>query len=344
MKKIKLLSTLFLAVNLCFGQNTDKDFKVMFYNVENLFDIIDNPETIDEEFTPGSEKAWNTEKYEKKLADIASVILAVDSKDLPEIIGLCEVENRKVLEDLVDVRSLRKGGYGIVHYESPDVRGIDCALLYREEKFKVLSSKPIPVIFPFDSSETTRDILYVEGTTSDGEKLHFFVNHWSSRTDGERETQPKRLFCAVNLRKEVDAIMNREPGARIIIMGDFNDEPTNRSVFELLLANNKRKNAGTRELYNMMYDMHNAGDEGTYNYQGNWNMLDQIIVSRSVLRKDEGWHTDFEGAVILKEEFMLYHNTERNQFVPNRTYGGPNYYGGISDHFPVYISLVKPEE
>lgn len=335
---------LLLLVNLCYGQKEDTDFKVMFYNVENLFDIIDNPETLDEEFTPGSEKAWNNDKYEKKLRDIASVILAVDNKDLPEIIGLCEVENEKVLQDLVGLRVLKKAGYGIVHYESPDERGIDCALLYREDKFRVLSSKAIPVIFPFDSTATTRDILYVAGRTHDGELLHFFVNHWSSRREGERETQPKRLFCAVNLRKEVDAIMNREAAAKIIIMGDFNDEPTNRSVFEMLLANNKRKNAGSRELYNLMYDMHNTGNEGSYNFQGKWNMLDQIIVSGSVLNKKDGWHTDFGGAHILKEEFMLYHNKERNQYVPDRTYGGPNYYGGVSDHFPVYISLVKSQE
>jgi len=339
MKKIGSHIILLLVFNLSFGQAEDPDFKIMFYNVENLFDITDDPETLDEEFTPGSEKAWDAEKYEKKLEDIAAVILAVDKKDLPEIIGLCEVENRKVLEDLSAVRSLRKGNYGIIHYDSPDERGIDCALLYNKEKFSISSSNAIPVSFPFDSTETTRDILHVEGQTNDGQTLHLFVNHWSSRWEGERETRPKRLYCAVTLRKAVDAIMNREPDAGIIIMGDFNDEPTNRSVFEMLLANNKRKNAGDRELFNLMYDLHNKDGEGTYNFRGKWNMLDQIIISRSLLKKGKGLRTDYDAARILKEDFMLYYNEERRQSIPNRTYGGPEYYGGISDHFPVYITL-----
>ena len=237
MKKTRLLVLLFFTLSICYGQKKDSDFMVMFYNVENLFDIVDNPETSDEEFTPGSEKKWDEEKYEKKLKDISDVIKAVGKKELPEIVGLCEVENQKVLQDLVDTRSLRRGNYGIIHYDSPDSRGIDCAFLYRTEKFTVSNSRSVPVIFPFDSSLTTRDILYVEGTTNEGETLHFFINHWSSRAEGERESQPKRMFCAVTLRKEVDAIMNRDPEARILIMGDLNDEPSNRSVFEMLLAN-----------------------------------------------------------------------------------------------------------
>ena len=341
MKNIGLIIAGLFFLNLCYPQKPEAVFRVMFYNVENLFDISDHPDKTDEEFTPGSEKAWDEKKYGKKLEDIAAVIQAVDKKDLPEIIGLCEVENQKVLRDLVEINLLRRGEYDIVHYESADLRGIDCALLYRKEKFKVISSRPIPVTFPFDSTETTRDILYVEGRTSDREKLHLFVNHWSSRRDGERQTEPKRIFCAVTLRKEVDAVLNREPGAKIIIMGDFNDEPTNRSVFEILLANNKRKNAGERELYNLMYDLHNTGNEGTYNYQGKWNMMDQIIISRSVLRDQQGWHTGYDEARILKEKFMLYHNEESQQYVPNKTYGGPTYYGGISDHFPVYVTLVR---
>jgi endonuclease/exonuclease/phosphatase family metal-dependent hydrolase len=341
MKKTRLLAIGLLIISLAYAQQAEDQFRIMFYNVENLFDLEDNPEKDDEEFTPGSEKSWDIEKYEKKLKDIASVLQAVDKRDLPEIIGLCEVENRQVLRDLVEIRALRGGNYDIIHYDSPDTRGIDCALLYREEEFTVLSSRPIQVIFPFDSTETTRDILYVEGRTRDGQILHVFVNHWSSRSAGEKETEPKRLFCAVNLRKEVDAVLNREPGAKIIIMGDFNDEPTNRSIFEMLMANNKRKNAGERELYNLMYDLHNAGTEGTYNYRGKWNMLDQIILSRSLISDQVGWHTGYDGGRILKEDFMLYYNEDIREHVPNRTYGGPVYYGGISDHLPVYVTLVR---
>ena len=341
MKKMTLLSLFIAIFGMLSGQKNDLAFTIAFYNVENLFDLVDHPETQDEEFTPESEKAWDMEKYEKKLDDLSSVLLAINKDELPEIIGLCEVENKKVLDDLIQTKSLRKGEYGIVHYESPDLRGIDCALLYRMQEFNVISSRAIPVSFPFDSTETTRDILYVEGRTHDNERLHFFVNHWSSRWGGEKETEPKRIFCAIALRKAVDALLNKEPGAKIIIIGDFNDEPTNRSVFEMLLANNKRKNTGDRELYNLMYDMHNMDGEGSYNYRGTWNMLDQIIVSKTVINSPGGLHCNYESGRILKEEFMLYLQEDNQQYVPNRTYGGPEYYGGISDHLPVFVTLTR---
>lgn len=341
MKKMTLFLWLITSFLTLSAQQRDGIFTLAFYNVENLFDLEDHPETQDEDFTPDSEKSWDMKKYQKKLDDLSAVIQAIGKDELPEIVGLCEVENKKVLDDLIQTRSLRKGGYGIVHYESPDLRGIDCALLYRMEDFHVISSRNIPVSFPFDSTETTRDILYVEGNTRDNERLHFFVNHWSSRYGGEKETEPKRIFCAVALRKEVDALLNKEADAKIIIMGDFNDEPTNRSVFEMLLANNKRKNAGNRELYNLMYDRHNIDGEGSYHYHGTWNMLDQIIVSRAVISSPGGLHCDYESGRIMKEEFMMYLNEENQQYVPNRTYGGPEYFGGMSDHLPVFVILTK---
>ena len=340
-KKMTLFSVLLMAFLVLNGQKKEAAFTVLFYNVENLFDLEDHPDTRDEEFTPGSEKAWDMEKYERKLDDLSAVIKAVNDDELPEIVGLSEVENKKVLEDLIRTRALRRGDYGIVHYESPDTRGIDNALLYRMQEFRVIASRAIRITFPFDSTETTRDILYVTGTTRDNEHLHFFVNHWSSRWGGEKETEPKRIRCAVTMRREADAILNRDPGAKIIIMGDLNDEPTNRSVFETLLANNKRKNASNRELYNLMYDRHNIDGEGSYNFRGKWNMLDQIIVSRSVIDGPGGLHCDYDSGRILKEEFMLYLNEEYQQYVPNRTYGGPEYYGGISDHFPVFVTLTR---
>lgn len=324
-----------------YGQRSGKKFTIVFYNVENLFDTENNPLKEDEEFTPVSVKAWDEEKYEKKLQDIARVLSSVNSSDLPEIIGLCEVENKKVLDDLVGVKSIKKGDYSIVHSESPDDRGIDVAFLYCPDNFEVLKYSTIPVIFPFDSSETTRDILYVTGTERDGETFHFFVNHWPSRSEGQRESEPKRIFAAVTLRKEIDALMNADPQAKIVILGDFNDEPTNRSIYEMLLANNKRKNASDRELFNLMYDQHNISGTGTYVYQGAWNMLDQIIISRSLLRNRSGLHIDYEGGRILKEEWMLYKDPASGEFVPNRTYGGQEYFGGISDHLPVYVTFVK---
>ncbi len=343
MKRILLLGLGMLLITLVSAQKKDEILTVMFYNVENLFDTENDPKKNDDEFTPESIKTWDIEKYNKKLDDIASVIKTVNKAELPEIIGLCEVENLKVLKDLIQTKDLKRGNYGIVHHESPDTRGIDCELLYNKEEFKVLSDKAIPVIFPFDSTLTTRDILYIKGNTNNNETLHIFVNHWSSRWRGEKESEPKRLFCAVNLRKEIDIVLNQDPKAKIIIMGDFNDEPTNRSVFEMLLANNKRKNAAERELYNLMYDAHNQRSEGSYNYRGKWNMLDQIIISRPLITDLQGWHCGYDDGKIFKAEFLLYHDENRQDYIPSRTYGGTDYYGGFSDHLPVYFSISRGE-
>ena len=342
MKYIAFLILIFFTLN-CAGQKPDQEFTVVFYNVENLFDTEDEPVKEDDEFTPGSNLAWNQEKYQKKLNDLARVLSSVNTEELPEIIGLSEVENNKVLDDLILTEQLKNGRYSVVHFESPDTRGMDVALIYRPDEFNAEDSKAIPVVFPFDTTESTRDILYVKGKTKDNETVHFFVNHWKSRSEGVQETEGRRIYTAVTLRKEIDLIMNREPDAKIIIMGDLNDEPTNRSVHEMLSANNKRKNASPRELYNLMYDMHNTGNTGSYFYRGNWNMLDNLIISRPLLSDKSGYHTDFDGGKIFRQEWMLYKDEKYNESVPNRTYGGPQYYGGISDHFPIYVTLRKQD-
>ena len=326
------------------AQKKDQQFTVVFYNVENLFDIMDEPGKEDEEFTPGAEKQWSQDRYEKKLEDLATVLSAVNESELPEIIGLCEVENRKVLEDLINTRKLRKGNYRIIHEESMDIRGIDVALLYREDLFTVTGHQTISVSFPYDPSETTRDILHVEGKADNKETLHFFVNHWPSRLDGERETQAKRIYAAIELRKAVDGVLNKDAEAKLIIMGDFNDEPTNRSIFEMLYANNKKKNPAPRELFNLMFEMHNndlKNDTGTYNFRGKWSMLDQIMVSQQLLNDRQGYHTSHNGGMIFKQDWMLYYDENILENVPNRTYGGEVYYGGYSDHLPVYMILRR---
>jgi predicted extracellular nuclease len=342
MKYITFLIVIFFTFN-CNGQNPEQVFTVVFYNVENLFDTEDEPGKEDDEFTPGSKLAWDLEKYNKKINDLAHVISLVNPSELPEIVGLAEVENDKVLDDLVLSEQLKKGNYSVIHYDSPDERGMDVALIYRPDEFTAQYSKAVPVVFPFDSTETTRDILYVKGKTKDGEIIHIFVNHWKSRSEGVQETEPRRIYTAVTLRKEIDLIMNREPDAKIIIIGDLNDEPTNRSVHEMLAANNKRKNVNPRELYNLMYDMHNNGNVGSYFYRGTWNMLDNLIISQPLLNNKSGYHTDFDGGKIFRQEWMLYKDEKYKESVPNRTYGGPEYYGGISDHFPVYVTLKKGE-
>jgi len=321
------------------GKRVAEDFMILFYNVENLFDIVDNPITLDDEFTPTSDKQWNQERYQKKLDDLSEVFSSVDKKILPSIIGLCEVENRKVLEDLVSTRKMKKEEYGIVHEDSPDIRGIDVALLYRKDQFRFESSKTMAVDLPGDSV-TTRDILYVKGKAG-SEVLHLFVNHWSSRSDGQMETERRRIYAAITLRKAVDSIFNFEPEAKIIIMGDFNDEPTNVSLSLYLSAGNKRKNATPRDLYNLMYDQHNLQDLGTYSYKGTWNMLDHLIVSQAILHDKKNLHSDFTDGKIFKEDWLLYENPKTGDKTPNKTYGGPSYFGGVSDHLPIYMVLKR---
>ncbi len=320
------------------GYSQDKQFLILSYNVENLFDTLDTQGKDDTEFTPGSKKQWNTEKYTKKLNDVSRVIAGIDEDKLPEIVGLIEVENRNVLEDLINTPVLKKGGYGIIHEESPDARGIDVALLYRKDRFRYEGHVKIPVSFPFDSIETTRDILYVYGKAPDGMDIHFFVNHWSSRIGGEKETEPKRMYCAVALRRNIDLLLSRDSRARIVIMGDFNDEPSNRSIMSVLQASNKRKNISVGEFYNLMYDAHNLGTAGSYLYRGNWNMLDQILVSHTLLNASAGFGCTYDSGKIFKEEWILFKG-KNGEVSPNRTYGGDNYYGGISDHLPVYVVL-----
>ena len=346
MKKLFILiPSLLIVLNISaqeqkLKQSRNKNFTIVFYNTENLFDYGDDPFIQDEDFTPDSEKNWDKEKYLKKIEDISKVLSSIGKKDLPAIIGLAEVENKKVLIDMINTNNLCKGNYGIVHYDSPDKRGIDVAILYRKDLFNVESHKSIPINFPRDTI-LTRDILMVKGKTNDSENLFVFVNHWKSRSGGMAVTENKRNYSAVILRKAVDSILNFEPKAKIVILGDFNDEPTNRSIHQILQANNKRKNRNQRDLYNLMYDMHNLNDSGSYHYSGSWNMLDQIIISQALLDPRQGYFTDFEGGEIFNEEWILYYNSKAGTWTPNKTYGGNTYFGGISDHLPVYVVLRR---
>ncbi len=335
------LAGLFLVVFFLPLQAKDPpvSLTVMFYNVENLFDTIDDPATHDEDFTPAGEKKWDEARYRKKLEDLARVIGSVVPKGHPVLVGLCEVENRQVVEDLAGTGRLKRAGYRVIHEESPDRRGIDVALMYDPQQFRYLSHRTLPIRFPRDTTRV-RDILYVKGR-ADEEVLHLFINHWKSRSGGERATEQKRIYSAVVLRRAVDSILNFEPQAKILIMGDFNDEPTNMSIMQILMAADKRKNIGRRDLYDLMYDQHNLHDTGTYSYKGRWLMLDQIIVSYPLLLDRHGWHTTYDGGHIFAREWMLYDNPKAGRKVPNRTYGGPNYFGGISDHLPVYVTLQR---
>lgn len=316
-----------------------EDMVFGFYNVENLFDTIDSKYTIDEQFLPGAEKKWDTKKYFEKINNLAKVITAFDKKKLPLFLGMAEIENKGVVLDLITNTNLKEGNYDIVHFESPDARGIDVSFMYRTEYFNVLSKEKIEVALSEDPNFATRDIVYVKGELKDNDVVHIFLNHWSSRRAGQKESEHKRVRAANVLRERVDRILKLDENAKIIILGDFNDYPTNKSIEDVLRAKGKPtfKNG---DLFNMAYSLEIA-DKGTYNYKGDWGMLDQMIISKGLYFAEKGMKVQYDQCLILREDFMMFTDKKYGDQKPSRSYGGPNYYGGYSDHLPIYSRFKK---
>jgi endonuclease/exonuclease/phosphatase family metal-dependent hydrolase len=312
-----------------------------FYNLENLFDTIDQPGTEDEEFTPSGARAWTPELYRGKIDRLARVIeeLGVDlTPDGAALLGVAEVENRAVLEALTAHPRLQGRDYQIVHYDSPDQRGIDVALLYQAKYFRVQHSRPIPVPVGQTGGRPTRDILYVTGLF-DGEPLHVLVNHWPSRSGGIRATAGYRNAAAAICRAVSDSLRRLGPNARIIIMGDFNDDPVSPSVRQVLSAKRKIQQVSAGDFYNPMYDFFKNG-YGTLAYRDAWNLFDQILLSQSLLNPpNDGYR--FYQARIHQREYLLQSSGQYKGY-PFRTFAGNTYLGGYSDHFPVCIFIIKP--
>lgn len=311
--------------------------RIAFYNVENLFDTVDHPDKPDEEFTPDGRNQWTVERYNTKLERLAQVITAME---MPTLLGVCEVENQQVLLDLAAQPTLESAHYGVAHVESNDYRGIDNALLYNKERFTILGLEHQVLEFPRDITEgkpySSRDIVHIKGLLDGSLLVHVFVNHFPSRRGGLEASEPKRVFVATELRKMVDAVRQQDANAHIVIMGDFNDETDNKSIRETLGAQ-ATDGPAVGELVNCFAAL-DADGKGSYNYRGDWNMLDQIIISDNFLAPDAPTHVDMQSATIFQQPWMMY-NDKRNGPTPNRTYGGPNYYGGYSDHLPVFIDL-----
>lgn len=340
-KKVLLIAIIAIAVIItsCSDfkcSSSKKEYIIGFYNVENLFDTINDPETRDGDFTPKGKVPWNTERYQRKLDHISKVIASLDSRHLPDIMGLCEVENRLVLEDLIEVPHLKKGNYRIIHTNSPDERGIDNALIYRKDRFTPLFDTAFPVIFPYDTSDRTRDILFVKGLINK-DTLNIFVNHWPSRYGGQKKSEPDRNHTAFVLRTIIDSLFAVNPHSNLLIMGDFNDNPDNASLQEILEANKVKGTLESASLYNLSYNKY-LNDEGTI-YWRSWDMFDQIIVSTSLLDNKKGLKVKEQDQHIFKPDWILYF-PDRGSPRPNRT-KGRNYYGGYSDHLPVYVRLKK---
>lgn len=334
--QISLVLISMLVVASCqTGKRMNGPVTIVSYNTENLFDTIDTPNKFDEEFTPNDPKNWNTERYEKKIYDLARVIHAIDSVNLPAIVGVVEVENNLVLKDLAAQKSIAKANYQIIWQDGPDPRGIDCALLYQPSIFKFESYESLPVIDPDETDFKTRDVLYVKGKI-DGETFHIFVNHWPSRRGGEEDSEPKRILAANVLRKKVDELFAQNPDANIIIMGDMNDEPDNMSLSDVLMAISNKTIPEKNQLVNLMYDDFESGN-GSYSYQNDWNMIDNMVVSGALINKTKGLYSDLDNGYVFRQPFMEFKNN-RGEISPNRTYGR-SYFGGISDHFPIYMVL-----
>ncbi|AVR47353.1 endonuclease [Christiangramia fulva] len=319
---------------------------IAFYNLENLFDTINNPETFDDDRTPLGKDVWNGEKYRRKLENMSRVLADIgrdQNSKPPVLIGVCEIENRQVLEDLVADEKLAPFHYGIVHYDSPDERGIDVALLFQKRYFRVLSSQPRKLVIyePDQPSKRdyTRDQLVVTGLLND-EEINLIINHWPSRGGGELKSSYKREKAAALNKRIIDSLRNINPKAKIIAMGDFNDDPTSKSFKRVLQTKASKKDLSVTDLYNPMENMLKEG-KGSLAYRDSWNLFDQIYMSSNLITSDHGY--TFYKAGIFNKPYLI---TQNGQFkgYPFRTYGYAGYEGGYSDHFPAYIYLIRPSE
>lgn len=338
MQNIKGL--IFMILSFCVGaislqaQQDKKKVMIAFYNVENLFDTIHEPNKFDEEFTPKGNKEWGSERYQNKLNNLAKVISSMNDGKGPDVLGMCEVENFRVLKDLVNTPALKKLGYGIVHIESRDERGIDNALLYKEDVLPWISFTTLPVPLP-DSVPPTRDIMLIQSEI-EGYLIEFIVCHFPSRSEGQAQSEYKRIAAAKVVKHIVDSLLAEDEKDNILIMGDFNDEPIDSSMLKVMGAADPAVKQ-LSSLFNLMFPLKNKG-LGSYKYRDDWNMLDQIVVSAGLISELNGLRYVKEGASIFAEEWMK--QTEPKYLgSPLRTFGGPKYLAGYSDHFPVYITI-----
>lgn len=319
------------------GKEEDSKVRRMaFYNVENLFDTQNAPSKADEDFTPKGRYKWDKGRYQKKLRNIAKVIHFMGQ---PGLMGLAEVENRKVLEDLIADPYLKEAQYGIVHHESPDHRGIDVALLYSKDEYELRSTDFIAIDFPASvvQNYSTREILHATLQDKAGEYFHLLVCHWPSRRGGVEASEPKRLYVAEQVRKKVDQVFRKYDGNHVIVMGDLNDEPHQKSVHGILGASKPSSKPQAESLYNLVAPLEEQG-YATHNYQGEWNMLDHIIVSGTLL---DGKGTEASQPQIFNRDWMLYYHRDSKQYRPSRTFSGNRYYGDYSDHLPVLVELRR---
>lgn len=344
MKKISLLLLLLLGIGLN-AQKLDKNKNyfisgIGFWNVENLYDTLNDQWKNDEEFTPGGTNAWNGERYWVKIDRLAEVIAQMATDVTPDglaILGLCEIENKSVVQDLVKSPRLKNRNYQIVHIEGPDARGVDPSFIYNPRYFKVVNAVSYHVTLKTDTSHKTRDILVVSGLFN-GEPLSVLVNHWPSRRGGELASRPNRNEAARVARHIADSITGANPQAKVVIMGDLNDDPVNVCVKEVIKTYADIKKAKEDYYFNPMEKPYLDGI-GTLAWQDSWNLFDQILLSKACVPGDfstwQYYNVRIFNKPFLKSDFGNFKG------YPFRTYSGGSYTGGYSDHFPVFILIAK---
>lgn len=347
MKQLKKSLIVLIAITSInsFSQEAKK-FKihtVAFYNLENLFDTINDPNKNDEASPIMEMNTDIREVYKKKVHNMARVIADIgldDTRNSPVVLGVSEVENRDVLEDVVNDPLLISKDYGIVHYDSPDRRGIDVGLIYQKQFFKPINTSSHElVIFDDNSRERiyTRDQLLVSGKL-DGELIHFIVNHWPSRRGGEARSRPKRVAAAKLNKKIIDSLQTIDPYAKIVIMGDLNDDPTNASVKEVLKAERHKEDVSLKGIYNPMEEFFKNGI-GSNAYRDSWSLFDQIMVTKPFLEKDYSTFQFYKAGIYNKN--YLVSKRGRWKGYPKRSFSNSNFTDGFSDHFPAYVYLIK---
>jgi len=313
---------------------------VGFYNLENLFDIYDDPKTNDAEYLPDGANLWDSTKYANKLNNMSTVIADLGKDVSPDgcaMIGVCEIENKRVLEDLVAMPILKDRNYKIVHYDSPDVRGVDVGFLYQEKYFKVKNSASYHLTFADEPTYFTRDQLIVTGDM-DGEDVSVIVGHWPSRRGGQQKSEPRRIEAAQLARRIIDSLLTANPSAKIILMGDLNDDPVNASVAQYIRARGQISKVKSGDMFNTMYANYKSGN-GTLAWNDAWNLFDQIIVSESFISNDASTYI-YHKAVVYNKEYLKQIDGNYAGY-PKRTHAGGVYLNGYSDHFPTYIVIKK---
>ena len=316
----------------------NEHYRIAFYNVENLFDTKHDTLKRDLEYVEGGPRHWNKSRFYKKINGLAKVITALGQWDGLTAVGLCEVENKYVINKLLYHPLLKKNTFRAIQYSSPDKRGIQNVFLYDTTRVKIFKSCPVPVSFPFDTASKTRDILYVKAGLA-GDTLHFFINHWPSNYEGFMNSNEKRRYVASLLRSKADSILKVASGAKIIIMGDLNESTEGENISKILGAGTAQDTVNTGRLFVNLMAEPSFSARGTHKYHGIWDILDHIIVSKPLFDATSGLRIKDNKAAVFSAEFLLEKDDKYLGEKPFRTYSGFRYKGGFSDHLPVYIDL-----